>query len=117
MRSEPDGTLPNATANRLSNQIARAFHGTYGATTGLRMIARSAARQMLVAGASADAVGRTLERCVLHHPACPVAAQQDGAAGGSYARTLVELTRECVAEVAREATTSAPAAPTVRARS
>src|SRR5260370_78549 len=57
-----DQVLPDAAARRLSNQIARAYRGTYGARTGLRTIVRSVARQMLNAGSPPEVVSRVIER-------------------------------------------------------
>jgi hypothetical protein len=92
--------LPDAAARRLANQLARAFHGTYGAPTGLRVIVRAVARQMLVAGSSEAAVARTFERCVMNHPACP--ADSKSLTDMAQPRMLVALTQQCVAEVAQE---------------
>src|ERR1041385_200511 len=58
--------LNDAATPRLANQVARAYSGRFGARSNLRMIVRSAARQMLLAGASPDAVASTLERYVLN---------------------------------------------------
>jgi len=93
--------LPDLAARRLSNQIARAFRGTYGARTGLRTIARAVARQMLNAGMTPDAIALTFERCVLDHPDRLIGERRNILAGEPHSRMLVELTRACVAEVAR----------------
>jgi hypothetical protein len=101
----PDGALTDAAERRMANQIARVFRGTYGATTGFRIIATSLARQMLVAGASPDAIAGALARCVLAHP------NQAGAGTASASRMLVALTAECVARAALEETTPPPPTP------
>ncbi len=106
--TESGGTLPYAAARRLSNQISRAFRGTYGARTGLRTIVRSVTRQMLVAGSSPDAVARTIEHCVLNHPACLAGDPQNIMTGRSHSRMLVELTRQWVEQMALEGTSPAP---------
>ncbi len=96
----PDGALTDAAERRMANQIARVFRGTYGATTGLRIIATSLARQMLVTGMSPDMVAGALARCVLTHP------DQADARTASASRMLVALTAECVARAARDETTA-----------
>jgi hypothetical protein len=93
--------LPDLAARRLSNQIARAFRGTYGARTGLRTIARSVAQQMLNSGMTQEAIALTFERCVLDHPDRLIGEPRNILAGETHSRMLVELTRACVAEVAR----------------
>src|SRR5437879_8720573 len=92
----PDQVLPDAAARRLSNQIARAYRGTYGARTGLRTIVRSVARQMLNAGSPPDVVSRVLERYVLNHPAGLAADPRSLVTGELNSATLVELTQQCV---------------------
>ncbi|MGH7669700.1 MAG: hypothetical protein ACRENQ_09430 [Gemmatimonadaceae bacterium] len=108
MANGPTNALPDAAARRLSNQIARAFRGTYGANTGLRTIVRSAARQLLVAGSSVDAVARIIEEAVRNHPGATTGDRPNIVRAGSHTAMLVELTRECVTEVVLEATTSTP---------
>ena len=98
-----DQALPAAAARRLSNQIARAYRGTYGAQTGLRSLVKIVARQMLRAGSSSDTVSRVLEHYVLNQPASVVAGPRHVVTGTLNSSTLVELTRECIAEVALEA--------------
>jgi len=97
---ERDGVLPAAAVRRLSNWIARAFRGSYGARTGLRMIVRSAASEMLAAGSSPGAVARTFERCVLDHPACQMGDRQNVLTGKAHSRMLIDITRQCIAELA-----------------
>lgn len=97
-----DGVLSDAATRRLANQLARAHRGTYGARTGLRMIVRSVARQMIQAGSSPEAVASTFEHYVLNHPSCDVADARTAVADKLNARTLVELTQECVNDVAHE---------------
>lgn len=105
----PHGTvlvalLPDLAARRLSNQIARAFRGTFGARTGLRAIARSVAQQMLAAGSGEEAIALTFEHCILDHPGRLIGDRRNVLGGESHSRMLVELTRACVAEVASHAT-------------
>lgn len=93
--------LTVAVTRRLGNQIARTYRGTYGAETGLGMIVRSAARQMLRAGSSPDAVSRAFEEQVLSHHA-RVAGDVRSAASEAHVKMLIELTRQCVVDVALE---------------
>jgi hypothetical protein len=102
--TEATTTLPDAAVRRLSNQIARAFRGTYGANTGLRTIVQSVARQLLVAGSSPEAVARIMEQAVRNHPGAAAGDRPNIVRGGSHTTMLVELTRECVTKVALEAT-------------
>jgi hypothetical protein len=90
---------PAATARRLSNQIARAFRGTYGARTGLRTIVRLTTQQMLLAGNSPDTIRRTLESCVLNHPARVLNDPQNIVTGETQSATLAQLTRKWSDEV------------------
>jgi hypothetical protein len=99
---EFDAALSDAAARRMSNQLNRAFRGTYGATTGLRTIVQSIARQMLRAGSSPEATALTFERYVLDHPFASGDEPQHLTAGKTDSQLLVELTRECVAEVVVE---------------
>lgn len=94
---------PAATARRLNNQIARAFRGTYGARTGLRTIVRLTTRQMLLAGTPRDAIQRTLETCVLNHPARLLGDPHNIVRGESQSTTLAQLTRQWSDEVALDA--------------
>ena len=86
----------------MSNQIGRAYRGTYGAKTGLRTIVRAIARQLLMDGSSTDAVARAFEQCVLTHPDRPGHDPQNVVTGQSYSDMLVALTRESIASVAVE---------------
>jgi hypothetical protein len=101
-KDRSDGTLSSVEARRVANQIERVLHGTFGAQSGLRMIVRSIARQLLVAGSSAEAVSQALEREVLEHPGSRAADRRDDQSAKVNSRTLIALTRECVAEVALE---------------
>jgi len=94
----PSGALTDAAARRMSNQIARVFRGTYGATTGLQTIMTSLARQMLVAGQSPDTIAQTFTHCVLAHSDGPGAESRN-----AESRMLLALTRQCVAQAALEA--------------
>jgi len=93
----PSGALTDAAARRMSNQIARVYRGTYGATTGLQTIMTSLARQMLIAGQSPDAIAQTFTHCVLAHSDRPAAESQN-----AESRMLVALTRQCVEQAALE---------------
>ena len=96
------GILTDQARRRLSNQVARAYRGTYGARTGLRTLGRSIARRMIGAGCPADVVSAALARVVLDHPASITADRRDLVTGEPRSMALVELTRQCVAEVALE---------------
>ncbi|HEU4989459.1 MAG TPA: hypothetical protein VFT41_06740 [Gemmatimonadaceae bacterium] len=96
MHFGPNGALTDVAERRMANQIARVHRGTFGATMGMRIVATSVARQMLVAGLSSDAVTRTLARCVLAHP------NPTGTNPAKASRRLVALTTECVARAVRE---------------
>jgi len=94
--------ISDASGRRLSNQIGRAFRGTFGAKIGLRMIMRSIAGEMLAAGATAEAVTRALETSVLHHPGRIAADSRPLMAGRANSTVLAEIACECVADVARK---------------
>jgi hypothetical protein len=98
------GPLSDLAARRLSNQIGRAFRGTFGARTGLRTIARSVAQQMLAAGSGEEAIALTFEHCILDHPGRLIGEGRNVLGGESHSRMLIELTRSCVAEAASTAT-------------
>ena len=94
--------LPPAAARRLSNQIARAYHGAFGAETGLRGIVRQSARQMLRVGWSAETVERVLERHIRDHPSTRAADSRAPAPSRLNSKILIAVMRECVADVAPE---------------
>lgn len=98
----PGGALTDAAARRMSNQIARVYRGTYGATTGLQTIMTSLARQMLVAGQSPDTIAQTFAHCVLAHSDRPPADSRN-----AESQMLVALTRQCVAQAALDAAITA----------
>jgi hypothetical protein len=56
--------LTASTARRISHQIDRTVQGTYGAHDGLRELVHLGAQQMLVAGASREAIRREIASCV-----------------------------------------------------
>lgn len=93
-----DAALPG-TARRLNNQIARAFRGTYGARTGLRMIVRLTTRRMLQAGTPRDMIQRTIEQSVLNHPARAIRDPHNIMTGESQSTTLAQLARQWSDEV------------------
>jgi len=97
-----EAVVPDAAARRLSNQVARAHSGTYGARAGLRTLARSVSLQMLRAGCSPDAVARALADHVL---SCTAPATTDATIAINDAARLeglVALTAECVFDAAVE---------------
>jgi len=100
-QNDAQAILPAASGRRLSNQIGRAFRGTFGAKTGLRTIIRSVAAEMLAAGATKESVARALETCVLDHPARADCDSHSLVSGTLHSTVLVELASECVADVAR----------------
>lgn len=99
---QPQVALTDEARRRLSNQIARAYRGTYGARTGLRTLGRSIARRLLSAGWAPEVVSAALARVVLDHPACTGGGRRNLIAGDKRSIALVELTRQCVEEVALE---------------
>lgn len=106
--AEPAPLLSAAAARRVANQLERTFRGTYGAKTGLRAIVKVLARQMMRSGATQEAAAKTFERCVQEHPSCMGADDKNLVTGESRLQSLLELTDECVAEVALEFTAGAP---------
>jgi hypothetical protein len=102
---EPRPTLSDAAGRRLSNQIARVSRGTYGARTGLQTIVTALARQMLATGSSPAAIMLTFESCVLNHPARLDRDPQSVLTDDPNWALLVELTRQCVTDAARESST------------
>lgn len=94
--------LSDAAERRVSNQIARVYRGTYGARTGLRIIVRSLARQMFAAGMSQETAAQAFEDCVLNHPDRAGRDRHSIATGEAESAGIVQLTRECVAEVAAD---------------
>jgi hypothetical protein len=95
--------LSPAAERRMSNQLARAYRGTYGARTGWRTIVRGVARQMLSAGSSAENVSQVFERYVLNHPAGLVADPRNIVTGKNHSQMLVEVAQQCVADIVLEA--------------
>jgi hypothetical protein len=95
--------LPAAGARRLSNQIGRAFRGTFEAAAGLRTITRSVARQLLGAGESPEDVARAIGDCVARHPDRPEPSHGSGTS--AHSMSLIALTRDCVNEVALDMAT------------
>ena len=94
--------LSNAAARRVSNQIARAFRGTYGAETGLRTIVRSIALPLLASGASTDSVFAVFEACVLSHPAQPAADAPNRATIVARSAAIIAVARDGVSDAATE---------------
>jgi hypothetical protein len=64
-----EAVVPEAAGRRLSNQVARAYRGTYGARVGLRTIVRAMSVQMLRRGVPSEAVARALADFAVR---CPV---------------------------------------------
>ena len=106
MTGDFDSALTAAGSRRMSNQLARAYGGTYGARTGLRIIVLSLARQMLRSGTTPEAAAQAFERCVLDHPLRSFGDAQNVMTGAAHSQMLIDLTRECVAVAARECATS-----------
>jgi hypothetical protein len=94
--------LNGIAARRLSNQIDRAHRGTYGAHAGLRTIVKSVARQMMQSGASRGAVSRALEAHLVSYSTRRAEGRTNTVGGPLSTKTLFELVRQCVDEVARE---------------
>ena len=96
-RGEP--VVPDAAGRRLSNQITRAYRGTYGAQAGLRTLIRSVTVQMLRTGSSPEAVARALANFVL---SCPAPSIDSPTASTEAIRlnVLAALTAEFVSGVA-----------------
>lgn len=94
--------LTDDARRRLSNQIARAYRGTYGAQTGLRTLGQSIARRMIDAGWSPEAVSAALARVVLDHPASTSSDRRARAMGEPDTIALVEVTRQSVADIVLE---------------
>lgn len=101
-RSPRPAVLAPAARRRLSNQIERAFRGTYGAKTGLRTLVCTMAGDLLARGATSDAVAKSFEECVFEHSADPAATPRAVVAGQASSATLVALIRECVSTVVLE---------------
>lgn len=104
----PSVTLTDEARRRLSNQIARAYRGTYGARTGLRTLGRSIARRLIGAGWSPDAVSAALARIVVEHPAANGGDRRNLITQEPRSVALVELTRGCVADVVLELSAQQP---------
>lgn len=97
-----EAIVPEAARRRLTNQVARAYRGTYGARSGLCTLLRSASAQMIRSGSSPDAVARAL---VEHVRGCP--APTAGGALSTLERSirvtsLIDLATECASDAAVE---------------
>ena len=103
-----DSALTDAASRRMANQLARAYRGTFGASTGLRIIVLPLARQMIRGGVSPDAANGVLERCVLDHPSRTTGDAQQPMGGAAHSGVLIDLMHECVAAAVLEC---APATP------
>ena len=98
-----EAIVPEAAGRRLSNQVARAYRGTYGARTGLRTLVRAMSLQMLRAGASPDAVARALSEFAA---SCPVVAglaatRNDAVAASALPALMSEYSSELAIELER----------------
>ena len=82
----------DAALRRLSNQIARANRGTFGAQTGLRTIARSLAMRMLELGSAPADVTAAFVQVIRDHPAHDA----------RQSEVLIALVGDCVAQAAQE---------------
>lgn len=67
MRPANEAGVSTATAHRIDQQIKRAIRHTFGAESGLRMLIKLGANEMLRAGATAEAVHAALEKHVDAH--------------------------------------------------
>jgi hypothetical protein len=85
----PGLRLTPSTARRISHQIERSIQGTYGAHAGLRELVHLGAQQMLVAGASRDAVRGEIARCISDRPPAEIATEP---ALSRYKAEMVKLT-------------------------
>ena len=93
--------LTEQARRRLTNQVGRAYRGTYGARTGLRALSRQFAVRLIEARCSPESISAALARVVLDHSA----SNQGGRnllTGRTLATALVELTRQSVAEAVLE---------------
>ncbi len=98
-RARGHAVLSDAAAQRMANQLSRAYRGTFGAEVGLRTIAGSVATQLLGVGVSRAAAARALDECVTEHP------ERHATVPGDPTRArLVRLRR-----IVRESVASAPA--------
>jgi hypothetical protein len=103
----PQSVLAPGAARRVSNQLGRAFRGTYGAKAGLDTIVRSLAHPLLARGTPPDAVIRSLEALVLEHPERLAGDPRRIGTGEALSTTLIELIRQSVAGAAEEQRRSA----------
>jgi len=103
-----DSALTDASSRRMSNQLARAYRGTFGARTGLRIIVLPLARQMIRGGVSPDAAIDVLERCVLDHPSRVIGDAQRSMEGVAHSGMLIDLMHECVAAAVLECAHATP---------
>ena len=97
-----EAVVPDAAGRRLSNQVARAHSGTYGARAGLRTLARSVSLQMLRAGWSPDAVAHALRNHVLSCTAPPTIDAAVAINDATRLSGLAVLTAECARDAAVE---------------
>ena len=67
MRPANEAAVSTATAHRIDQQIKRAIRHTFGAESGLRMLIKLGAGEMLRAGATHQAVRHALEKHVDAH--------------------------------------------------
>ena len=93
--------LTDQSRRRLINQVRRAYRGTYGARTGLRTLARQFALRLMEAGWVPESVSNALARVVMEHSASNQGAR-NLLTGVTLSTTLVELTRQSVADAVAE---------------
>jgi hypothetical protein len=104
--------LTDQSRRRLTNQVGRAYRGTYGARTGLRSLARQFAVRLIEGGCSPESVSTSLARVVLEHSA----SNQGGrnlVTGETLSTALVEITQRSVADAVLELS-QRPSAPSPR---
>lgn len=85
----PGLRLTPSTARRIGHQIERSVQGTYGAHAGLRELVHLGAQQMLVAGASREAIRGEIARCVSDRPPAEIDTEP---ALSRYKAEMVKLT-------------------------
>jgi hypothetical protein len=103
---ESDSALIDVVSRRMSNQLSRAYRGTFGAQIGLRLIVLGLARQMIRDGVAPDEANRVLERSVLDHPARNIGDAQNSMTGAAHSEVLIDLMHECVAAAVAERATA-----------
>lgn len=110
MRPAHELGVSTATAHRIDQQIKRALRHTFGAESGLRMLVKLGAHEMLRAGATPQAVCNALEKHVEAHSGLGKPSLLTGESRSDTLRKLVlnwceEACREQIAESQHQANT------------